>query len=110
MGYTSTRTSLRLRVQGSSLHKSDIVYKMSSRLKLARKLNIRANGYDSVTGSPSGSEHESEDDGEYDIADACEGCNMDDDDVYEIGPIKIDPNKMPLIVANEYDSYDRRHA
>ena len=74
---------------------------MSSRLKLARKLYIRANGHDSVTGSPSGSEHESEDDGEYDIADACEGCNMDDEVVYEFSPIKIDSNKLPLIFANE---------
>ena len=38
---------------------------------------------------------------------------MDDDNVYEIGPIEISPvktdsNKMPLIFANEYGPYDRK--
>ena len=101
MGYISTHMSLKQRAQGSSLHKLDIEYKMSSRLKLARKLYIQSNSYDSLTGSPSGSEHESEDDGEYDIDDACEGCNMGDYEVvYEIGQN----------ANNIRGSYDRRHA
>ena len=48
-------------------------------------------------------EYESDDGSEYDIADECEGCNMDDDDLYEIAPVK-----MVGIFANEYGPYDRK--
>ena len=42
------------------------------------------------------------------LADECEGCNMDDEVVYEIDLIKISHVKMPLKFANEYDPYDRK--
>ena len=83
---------------------------MCEAIKLARKYYILHNGYDSLTGSATNSEDESEDGSDHKLYDKCEGCNMDhdDEDVYEFSPVKISPNKMVTIFANEYAQFDRK--